>query len=171
MNKTMNEAEAYALSPSVLWLTPEGYRTLQQELEHLTLVKRPEIADRIRESLQHGEFSEDNSELDEVKFEQAMVETRVSELKAIFGNAQVLDQEKIPIDHVGMGSFVKVRDVADGDEFEVRVVSSIEADPNEDLISNESPMGTALCGRAPGEIVEFTAPEGQKQYNIVGIRR
>jgi transcription elongation factor GreA len=171
MSNTMNEAETFASSSSALWLTPEGYRTLQQELEHLTLVKRPEIADRIRESLQHGEFSEDNSELDEVKFEQAMVETRISELKAIFGNAQVLDVEKIPTDRVGMGSYVKVLDIDLKEDFEVRVVSSIEADPNEDLISNESPMGTALCGRAPGETVEFNAPEGPKKYSIVGIRR
>ena len=171
MSNTMNEAETFASSSSVLWLTPEGYRTLQQELEHLTLVKRPEIADRIRESLQHGEFSEDNSELDEVKFEQAMVETRISELKAIFGNAQVLDVEKIPTDRVGLGSFVKVLDIDQHEEFEVRVVSSIEADPNEDLISNESPMGTALCGRAPGETVVFSAPEGPKQYSVVAIRR
>jgi transcription elongation factor GreA len=169
MNKAMNEAESFASSSSVLWLTPEGYRTLQQELEHLTLVKRPEIADRIRESLQHGEFSEDNSELDEVKFEQAMVETRISELKAIFGNAQVLDADKIPTERVGMGSFVKVQDVDLKDEF--RVVSSIEADPNDDLISNESPMGTALWGRTPGETTEFNAPEGPKRYTIVGIRR
>ena len=167
----MNDAETFASSSSVLWLTPEGYRSLQQELEHLTLVKRPEIADRIRESLQHGEFSEDNSELDEVKFEQAMVETRISELKAIFGNAQVLDVEKIPTDRVGMGSFVKVLDTDLKDEFEVRVVSSIEADPNDDLISNESPMGTALWSREPGDCVEFSAPEGQKHYKIVGIRR
>jgi len=171
MNKTMNEDESFASPSSVLWLTPEGYRTLQQELEHLTLVKRPEIADRIRESLQHGEFSEDNSELDEVKFEQAMVETRISELKAIFGNAQVLDADKIPTDRVGMGSFVKVLDNEQKDEFEVRVVSSIEADPNDDLISNESPMGTALCGRTTGETIEFSAPEGPKRYTIVGIRR
>jgi transcription elongation factor GreA len=167
----MNEAESFSSTSSALWLTPEGYRNLQQELEHLTLVKRPEIADRIRESLQHGEFSEDNSELDEVKFEQAMVETRISELKAIFGNAQVLDLEKVATDIVGIGAFVKVKDLSLGEEFEVRVVSSIEADPNEDLISNESPMGTALWGRGQGETVEFVAPEGPKRYSIVGIRR
>jgi transcription elongation factor GreA len=170
-NKAMSESEFYSQSSSVLWLTQEGYRSLQQELEHLTLVKRPEIADRIRESLQHGEFSEDNSELDEVKFEQAMVETRVSELKSIFGNAQVLDTDKILSDKVGLGNYVKVLDIQFSEEFEVRIVSSIEADPNEDLISNESPMGIALCGRSEGETVDFVAPEGSKQYRIVSIRK
>src|SRR3954451_17756077 len=104
----MNEAEIASEPLNGLYLTPEGYQALQQELEHLTMVKRPEIADRIRESLQHGEFSEDNSELDEVKFEQAMVESRMAELKGIFGNAQVLEANQIPTDHVGIGSTVKI---------------------------------------------------------------
>lgn len=152
-------------------LTAEGYKALQQELEHLTLVKRPEIADRIRESQQHGEFSEDNNELDEVKFEQAMVESRIAELKSIFGSARILEDSFISTDHVGVGSLVKVHDPEFDDEFEVRVVSSIESDPSRDLISNESPMGTALMGRSAGETVTFTAPDGAKSYKIVSIRK
>jgi transcription elongation factor GreA len=152
-------------------LTAEGFETLQRELEHLTTVKRPEIADRIRESQQHGEFSEDNSELDEVKFEQAMVETRIAELKAIFGNAHVVDQESIPTDHVGIGSLVTVSDQDFDDEFEVRIVSSIEADPTRDLISNESPMGTAVFGHSSGELFSFIAPDGAKKYKVISIRK
>jgi len=167
----MNEPEPVVDNSGGLLLTPEGYQTLQTELEHLTMVKRPEIADRIRESLQHGEFSEDNSELDEVKFEQAMVESRMAELKGIFGNAQILDPEQIPTDHVGIGSIVKLHDMEIDDEFEVRVVASIEADPNNDLISNESPMGTAVFGHGKGEAVEFDTPDGRKKYKILSIRR
>lgn len=152
-------------------MTPEGYKALQTELEYLTTVKRPEIADRIRESQQHGEFSEDNSELDEVKFEQAMVETRIAELKTIFGNAHILEPEAIPTDHVGIGSLVAVSDTQFDDEFEVRIVTTIEADPSRDLISNESPMGTALFGHAPGEVVTFDTPDGKKKYKIVEIKR
>src|SRR5688572_23411881 len=151
----MNEAELANEGQHGLFLTAEGYKTLQQELEHLTMVKRPEIADRIRESQQHGEFSEDNSELDEVKFEQAMVESRIAELKAIFGNAHVLDMKQVSTDKVGIGSLVKVNDLEFDDKFEVRVVASIEADPTRDLISNESPMGTALFGHAKGDDVVF----------------
>src|SRR5689334_1650752 len=106
----MNEAQIVSDSQGGILLTAEGYRLLQQELEHLTMIKRPEIADRIRESQQHGEFSEDNSELDEVKFEQAMVENRVAELKGIFGNAHILDDAMIPTDHIGIGSLVTVND-------------------------------------------------------------
>jgi transcription elongation factor GreA len=167
----MNEAELIHEPQSGILLTPEGYATLQQELEHLTSTKRPEIADRIRESQQHGEFSEDNSELDEVKFEQAMVENRIAELKTIFGNAHVLEPENIPTDRVGIGSLVVVEDTEFADTFEVRLVSSIEADPSRDLVSNESPMGTALYGHEKGDLVVFDAPEGKKRYKIHEIRR
>jgi transcription elongation factor GreA len=152
-------------------LTPEGYNALQRELEQLTSVQRPEIADRIRESQQHGEFSEDNSELDEVKFEQAMVENRIAELKTIFGNAHILEPDMVPTDRVGIGSVVKLNDLQYDDEFDVRLVSSVEADPTRDLISNESPLGTALYGHAPDEEIIFDAPEGRKRYKIVSINR
>jgi len=122
----MNEAELVTEPLGGILLTPKGYQTLQVELEHLTMVKRPEIADRIRESQQHGEFSEDNSELDEVKFEQAMVENRIAELKSIFGNAHVLEEDQIPTDRVGIGSMVTVNDLQFDDKFDIRVVSSIE---------------------------------------------
>ena len=167
----MNEAQLAAAETTGVALTPEGYAALQRELEHLTTVKRPESAERIRESLQHGEFSEDNSELDEVKFEQAMVEGRIAELKSIFGNAHVLDESSIPTDHVGLGSLVTVNDPEYGDEFEVRVVSSIEADPSRDLISTESPMGTALLGHEVGQEVECETPDGKKKFKIVAINR
>ncbi|MBC8064278.1 MAG: transcription elongation factor GreA [Chlorobia bacterium] len=153
------------------FLTPEGYKALQVELEHLTAVKRPEIADRIRESQQHGEFSEDNSELDEVKFEQAMVEGRIAELKTIFGNATILDDSMIPTDYVGVGSKVRVEDTDYGDDFEIRIVTSVEADPSKDLVSNESPMGTALLGHSEGEKVTFDAPEGRKHYKVLKITK
>jgi transcription elongation factor GreA len=170
-NTMMNEAELVNGVQHGLYLTPEGYKSLQSELEHLTLVKRPEIADRIRESQQHGEFSEDNSELDEVKFEQAMVENRIADLKAIFGNAHILESDQIPTDHAGIGSKVKLRDLDFMDEFEVRIVSSIEADPTRDLISNESPLGLALLGGAPNEEIAFVAPEGKKRYKILSISK
>lgn len=170
-DEMMNEAQMIEDAQHGLYLTADGYKTLQRELEHLTMVKRPEIADRIRESQQHGEFSEDNSELDEVKFEQAMVETRIAELKTIFGNAHILEPKSIPTDQVGLGSKVKVRDLDYKDEFELRIVSSIEADPNKDTLSNESPMGTALFGAKANEEITFIAPEGAKRYKILSITK
>lgn len=167
----MNEAELISESQGAILLTEEGYKRLQHELEHLTMVKRPEIADRIRDSQQHGEFSEDNSELDEVKFEQAIVENRIGELKAIFGNAAILDPTHIPVDRVGIGSLVTVNDLEYEEEFDVRLVTSVESDPSRDLLSNESPLGTAIYGHGEGEEVVFDAPEGRKRYKIVAIRR
>lgn len=167
----MNDTDHHLDGPTGILLTPEGYSTLQKELEHLTTVKRPEIADRIRESQQHGEFSEDNNELDEVKFEQAMVENRIAELKALFGSAQVMDESLIPTDVVGIGSRVKLQDLAFDDEFEIRIVTSVEADPSRDLVSNESPMGSAVYGQNSGDEVSFEAPDGEKRYKILSIRR
>lgn len=167
----MSELDLTRDSGHVTFLTPEGYARLQAELEHLTVVKRPEIADRIRESQQHGEFSEDNNELDEVKFEQAMVENRVAELKALFANAAAIEPERVSTEYVGVASIVTVRDLEFGDEFDVQVVAGIEADPNEDRISLESPMGMALLGNKPGEEVEFDSPSGRKRYLIVAIRK
>jgi transcription elongation factor GreA len=167
----MSEAQIVPDAQGGILLTPDGYRQLQQELEHLTVVKRPEIADRIRESQQHGEFSEDNSELDEVKFEQAMVENRIAELKGIFGNAHILEEDQIPTDRVGIGSKVTINDSEFDDQFSVRVVMSIEADPSKDLISNESPMGLALIGHSKDEDVIVEAPEGKKRYKILNITR
>jgi transcription elongation factor GreA len=171
LNNNVTTTEAFHESGSTIYLTPGGYTRLQQELEHLTVVKRPEIADRIRESQQHGEFSEDNSELDEVKFEQAMVETRIAELKTILSNAQPLDMDLVPTDRVGIGSLVTVRDLDWDDQFEVRLVTSVEADPTHDLVSNEAPMGLAIFGRSSEEDVTFEAPEGKKRYRIVRIAR
>ena len=100
-----------------------------------------------------------------------MVEGRIAELKAIFGSAQILDITTIPTDHVGLGSLVTVRDAEFDDEFEVRIVASIEADPEKDLISNESPMGTALLGHSEGEDVSFETPDGKKKYKVLKINR
>ena len=167
----MNDPETIVEQSGGFYLTPDGYQALQQELEHLTMVKRPEIADRIRESQTHGEFAEDNSELDEVKFEQAMVEGRIAELKTIFGNAHILEMDQVPTDHVGLGSKVTVDDLDFGDKFDIRIVTSVEADPTKDLVSNESPLGMALLGHKKGETVKFQAPDGVKSYKINKIAR
>ncbi|MEQ1821804.1 MAG: GreA/GreB family elongation factor [Fimbriimonadaceae bacterium] len=167
----MSETEVARESGQGLFLTPEGFATLHAELDNLTMVKRPEIAERIRESLQHGEFSDDNSELDEVKFEQAFVENRIGELKAIFSGASVMDVTQIPTDHVGMGSLVTINDPEFGDDFVVRLVASVEANPDKDLLSSESPMGLAMFGKVAGDTFVVDAPGGVKKYKINSISR
>lgn len=154
-----------------VFLTAEGHARLTKELEYLTTVRRAEITDRLRESKDHGEFSEDNQELDETKFEQKLVEDRIKELKVFFANASILDVDTIPTDHVGIGSLVTVSDADRGIKFAVRIVASIEANPDEDLISDESPMGVALMGAAPGDEIQFDAPVGKMKYKVVSIAR
>lgn len=154
-----------------VFLTPEGHARLTKELDHLTTVRRAEITERLRESKDHGEFSEDNQELDETKFEQKLVEDRITELKMFFANANILEPDMVPTDHVGVGSLVTVSDEGRKIEFAVRIVASIEANPDEDLISNESPMGLALMGAKPGEEIEFLAPAGKMKYKVKSISR
>lgn len=152
-------------------MTPDGFERLTKELSHLTHVKRAEIADRIRESKEHGEFSEDNNELDEIKFEQAIIEARINELKTLFSAAQMISMEDLGTYFVNVGNTVVVRDPDRKTEFEVRLVSSIEADPDQDWVSSESPMGLALYGSRAGETVTFEAPAGRISYEVVSISK
>ncbi|MEX2244644.1 MAG: transcription elongation factor GreA [Fimbriimonadaceae bacterium] len=165
----MDELELESSEP--ILLTKEGHERLQEELRRLSVVKRAEIAERIRESKDHGEYSEDNNELDEVKIEQAMVENRINELKLVLSNSDVLDTRKIPNKKVGLGSRVTVRDTKRRSEFEVRIVASAEANPDADQISEESPLGQALMGRAVGDTADYEAPAGVIKYKILKIRR
>lgn len=151
-------------------LTAEGHQRLKEELKYLTVNKRNEIAERIRESKDHGEFSEDNNELDEIKIEQAMVESRIAELKSILSGAEILDPSQVDTSKVGLGTIVKVQDADRGIEFEVRMVASIEANPDEDMISEESPMGEALMGCQVGDTAEFEVPAGKVRYTVASIR-
>jgi transcription elongation factor GreA len=162
----MEELELESSAP--ILLTPEGMARLKEELTRLTVNKRAEIAERIRESKDHGEYAEDNNELDEVKQEQAIVENRIAELKVTLSNAETLDLKQVPTKEVGLGSFVTLKD--DRGSFEVRIVASVEANPDEDTVSEESPLGQAIYGRPLGDTVEFIAPGGKMKYNIAKIR-
>lgn len=164
MNQPMEELDLEQSAP--ILLTAQGHTRLKEELQRLTVEKRKEIAERIRESKDHGEFSEDNNELDEVKMEQAIVENRINELKTILSGAAILDPNDISTERVGLGSKVAVHDVDRDFEFEVRIVASIEANADEDLISEESPMGEALMGLRVGEVAEFEAPVGKIRYEV-----
>jgi len=158
-------------SSSSIALTPEGHARLQAELTRLTVEKRQEIAERIRASKDHGEYSEDNNELDEVKIEQAIVEARIAELKAILSEAAILTPADIPTDYVGLGSRVTLEGI-DGDlKFDVQIVVSVEANADEDLISEESPLGQAVFGKRVGDVADFEAPAGKITYKIAKITK
>lgn len=167
----MNEYELNAEAGGAIYLTANGYEALKAELEDLTLNKRADIAERIRDSQQHGEFAEDNTELDEVKLEQAIVENRIAELRGVMSNCFILEPDMVPTDRVGLGSRVKVEDLDFAEEFDLRLVSTVEADPINDMVSSDSPLGTALMGHTPGDEVIFEAPDGKKRFKVLAISR
>ncbi|HLK61131.1 MAG TPA: transcription elongation factor GreA [Chthonomonadaceae bacterium] len=151
-------------------LTPRGRDKLEQRLEHLRNVQRREVAERIRDSKQFGDLAE-NAEYEDAKTEQALVESQISELRRVLQMAQVLDFNEIPTEHIGLGSIVRMTNLDDDDEWEFTLVSSVEADPENDLVSDESPVGEALFGKKVGDIVSIRVPNGLLQYRIDSIRK
>lgn len=151
-----------------VWLTATGYQRITQELERLRTAERRDVAERIRDSQQSGEFAE-NPEYEEAKAEQARVEARIRELRRLLQRAEVIKKEDIPTDYVGMGSVVTLRDLSNDEEWTITVVGSVEADPDQDLISNESPLGQALMGQKVGAKIAVNVPAGKLRYKIERI--
>jgi transcription elongation factor GreA len=150
-------------------LTPEGYEKLKQEIEYLSTDKRREVADRIRIAREFGDIAE-NAEYDDAKNEQAMLEHRIAQLEERLSAARVIDKGEIKKDVVSIGSHVKLRDVDAKKTFEYHIVGSAEANPDENKLSNESPVGKAIMGRKKGETVEVAAPRGKLKFKIMDIK-
>src|SRR4051812_8059040 len=142
-------------------LTPEGLQKLKEELENLQTNKRREVAERIKEAREFGDISE-NSEYDDAKNEQAMLEARIAQLEERLRSAQVIDAADLGTDLVRVGSTVHVKD-AEGNELTYTIVGSAEANPGERRLSNESPVGKALLGRTTGEQISFPTPRGERK--------
>lgn len=151
-------------------LTARGLKKIEDELDQLRTVHRRRVADRIRESKQFGELG-DNSEFEDAKNEQAYVEGRIDELKRILASATVVEADEVATDEVGVGCVVRVRDLESKDEWEWAIVGTFEADPGEDRISNESPVGEALMGKKVGDTAVVEIPAGVAKYEIVAISK
>ena len=152
-------------------LTASGLKKIEEELDQLRKVHRKRVADRIRESVHFGGELGDNSEFEDAKNEQAFVEGRIEELRRILATARVIETDDVLTDKVGVGTVVRVKEVETGDEWEWTIVGTVEADPAEDRISNESPVGDALMGLKIGETATVEIPAGIAKYEIVGIRK
>ncbi len=150
-------------------LTPEGYKKLTQEIEHLSSEKRREVADRIRVAREFGDIAE-NAEYDDAKNEQALLEHRIATLEERLRNARVIEKKDVAKDVVSVGSKVRLRDLDAKQTVEYRIVGSAEADPAENKLSNESPVGKAIMGRKKGETVEVAAPRGKLKFKIMDIK-
>ena len=153
-----------------IFLTDEGLHKLEQELEELKTVKRKEVAATIKVALSFGDLSE-NSEYDEAKNEQAMVEARIAELEAMLKQGVVLDEDDLSTDQVSVGSKVRVVDVEFDEEELYQIVGSTEADPASGRISDESPVGKALLGGKVDDIVEAEVPGGVITFRILEIMK
>lgn len=149
-------------------LTNEGWQRLQAELEYLRAVKRKEVAEKIREALDFGDPWE-NPEYESAKNEQAFVEGRILTLENMLSKARVV-QEKPPVsDEIQLGSRVKLRDLATGEEFSYLIVGANEADPLQGRISYLSPVGQAILGHKAGEKVRVNVPAGALEYEIIEV--
>jgi transcription elongation factor GreA len=141
-------------------LTPEGLEKLKAEIEYLSNDKRREVAERIKEAREFGDISE-NSEYDDAKNEQAMLEARIASLEDKLRSASVIDASELSADVVRVGSVVNVKDEGSGKSLQYTIVGSTEADPSQNRLSNESPVGKALLGHKKGESVAVQLPSGK----------
>ena len=163
------EGDLRALNKEIV-MTKSGYAAVEAELEQLKTVKRKEVAEKIKVARGYGDLSE-NSEYDEAKNEQGMLESRIAELEKMLKHARVLDSTEIDSSVVSVGSHVKIQD-EDGDTDEYDITGSTEADPLNGRISDESPVGAALLGHSAGDKVEITLPTGAVvMYEVLEVGR
>ena len=149
-------------------LTQKGLDDLEAELEQLKTVKRKEIAEKIKVALSFGDLSE-NSEYDEAKNEQGIIEARIAEIEATLKNVKVIDEESLSTEHVQHGNRVTVKDVEMDEVRELHIVGSKEVNVKEGKISDESPIGKALLGHKKGDAVDVETPSGVLRFEILEI--
>ena len=151
-------------------LTDEGLKKLEQELYNLKNISRKDVAEKIKQARAFGDLSE-NSEYDEAKNEQGLVEARIAEIESMLKNVKVIDESNIKTDSVDVGNRVKVFDETFEEEVEYTIVGSSESNPVEFKISDESPIGRALIGSSIGETVKAETPGGDIVMKILEISK
>ena len=151
-------------------LTEEGLAKLEDELQDLKVVKRKEVAAKIKEAREQGDLSE-NAEYDAAKDEQRDIEIRIEEIEKILKNAEIVTNEDVDANAINIGSTVRIKDLEFDEEMEYKIVGSTEADVLGNKISNESPVGVALIGSKVGDTIEVETPSGEMvQYKILEIK-
>jgi transcription elongation factor GreA len=157
------------LNDKEIVLTAEGLSKLENELDELKTVHRREVNDRIRQAKEYGDLSE-NAEYEDAKQEQAFIEGRILKLEGMIRNARLIDESEYAADEVHLGAVVKVKDLKNGESYEFSIVGSAEADPSNQRISNESPLGRALIGHKKNATVDVATPRGVMKYKIESIK-
>ena len=151
-------------------LTYEGLKKYEDELHDLKVVKRKEVAQKIKEAREQGDLSE-NAEYDAAKDEQRDIEARIEELEKILKNAEVVVEDDVDLDKINIGCKVKILDVEFNEELTYKIVGSTEANSLKGKISNESPVGKALIGKKVGDEVKIETPSGESAFKILEIER
>jgi len=151
-------------------LTYEGLKKLEDELQDLKVVRRKDVAEKIKEAREQGDLSE-NAEYDAAKEEQREIEGRIEEIEKILKNAEVVVEEEVDVDAINVGCQVKVLDVEYDEELEFRIVGSTEANSLKGKISNESPVGKALLRHKVGDVVEVETQTGVIEYKVLSIQK
>ena len=150
--------------------TKQGYQDLVDELKYLKLTRREEIKEQIAVARGFGDLSE-NAEYDEARNEQAKVEARIQELEALIENAEIIDETNMDVRAISLGSVVKLYDEDFEEEITYSIVGSNQADPLEQKISDQSPIGRALMGKKAGDKVTVTAPAGELHFKVLEVTR
>ncbi len=150
--------------------TKQGYQDLVDELKYLKLTRREEIKEQIAVARGFGDLSE-NAEYDEARNEQAKVEARIQELEALIENAEIIDETTMDVRSISLGSVVKLYDEDFEEEITYSIVGSNQADPLEQKISDQSPIGRALMGKKAGDRVTVTAPAGELHFKVLEVAR
>ena len=151
-------------------LTYQGLKKLEDELQDLKVVRRKEVAAKIKEAREQGDLSE-NAEYDAAKDEQRDIEARIEDIEKILKNAEVVVEEEVDLDKISIGCNVKILDIEFDEELEYKIVGSTEANSLKGKISNESPVGKALLGKQVGDIVKVETPGGEFEYIVLSIHR
>ena len=151
-------------------LTYEGLKKYEEELDHLKVVRRQEVAQKIKEARAQGDLSE-NAEYDAAKDEQRDIETRIEQIENILKNAEVVDEDEVDLKKIGIGCKVRILDMEFDEEIEYKIVGSTEADSLKGKISNESPVGKALLGAKKNQVVEVETAAGLMKYKVLKIER
>ena len=151
-------------------LTYEGLKKLEDELQELKVVRRKEVAQKIKEAREQGDLKE-NAEYDAAKEEQGEIETRIEDIEKILKNAEVVVEEDVDLGRISIGCSVKILDCEFDEELEYKIVGSMEANSLKGKISNESPVGRALIGRKAGDMVKVETQAGELEYKVLSIYR
>lgn len=151
-------------------LTYEGLKKLEDELHELKVVRRAEVAQKIKEAREQGDLSE-NAEYDAAKDEQRDIEARIEDIEKILKNVEVVDEDEVDLETINIGCKVKIRDMVEKKDLEYKIVGSTEANILKGKISNESPVGQALLGAKKGQTVKVETQFGIQKYKVLEIER